>query len=80
MASKIVMILTALEHFQLPLLLLPSPFSAEAINPGCKGPVCLQLCDFLMLKGAVPRYPTPFFLHRHLQPPKETTADKHQQL
>lgn len=80
MASSSFVILTALEHFQLPILMLPSSFIAESINISYKCPMCLQLSDFVMLKGAIPRYPTPFLLHCHHQPPRETTADKHQQL
>lgn len=35
MASSSFVILTALEHFQLSILMLPSPFSAESVNMSC---------------------------------------------
>lgn len=81
MVSNKFRILTALEHFQLAILMLPSPFSAESISIGCKQSVCLQLCDFVVVRGGgvIHRCPAPFLLHHHHQPPRETTADRHLQ-
>lgn len=67
MVSNKYRILTALEHFQLAILMLPSPFSAESISIGCKHSVCLQLCDFVVVRGGgvIHRCPAPFLLHHH---------------
>lgn len=67
---------------QLAILMLPSPFSAEYNSISCKQSICLQIYDFVMVRGGgvIPRCPAPFLLHSHHQPPRETIADKHDQL